>query len=229
MMRVETQTNDRFLATWLLTAGAIRGPETQKLLPAPGSRRSTLLFDPVLEVGYLAELSQIMPREKVLGQFHEEMATAIIEKRLSRYTTVYVESGSELVESKSGLGWERLNQSCVFEEAEAGKTIREILSNKNEALVVQFSPKNHDLGYGDNMVAIWVRVGDTIQRMGFKVKGDLETTKRIYQRCGGVVDVHTNWDFLANPVEVKDLKLADIFNLMVLEDEVGKLDSDQIR
>lgn len=226
------QLDNNFLATFLVTTGLVgrkRGDEEIKLLKAPEKRRSVLLFDPELEVGYLRELSTFMPRERVLNQLMEEISTPIFEKRLSKYTGNYIEKGGDIIEEKSGLGWERLNRECVFEEAEANREIKNILENE-EALVVHISPENKDLGYGDNMIVIWLKDrSGTIRRLGFKVKGNVEIFRGIYKRCGGDKKIETNYDLLRNPVEVKNLRLGDLLNMMVLEEEMGKINSEQIR
>ena len=80
------------------------------------------------------------------------------------------------------------------------------------------------------MIAIWLKDGSgVVRRMGFKVVGDLESLTELYKQYGGDKEIKTNYDLLRNPIDVKNLRLADLLTMMTLEEEKGKINDKQIR
>ncbi|MCX6726912.1 MAG: hypothetical protein NTY75_03810 [Candidatus Shapirobacteria bacterium] len=206
MNNVEVKQVDRSrtLATELLVMGLVKLPE---------KRRSDLNFDPDLEVGYLVRL----PAEMRRGQLKKEVQTALGELYLSQVDHTYEMEQGRLIDSETRQDVETLTAlGEVSEEVEAIQKINHLMGNGSD-LVVNISQENKDLGYPDNMVDMWMRCADgKIRVLRCKVEGSEETFKNFYKNIGGEKENPDKREMLSDPIEIKNLRLAEVLNMLVI-------------
>lgn len=129
---------------------------------------------------------------------------------------VDIMSGQEIVELTS--------RGEIKEETESIRQIEEGLINDPEKTWIHFSPKNEELGYPSNCVDFWRMVDGKVVWNRMVVNQDFEEMNIIRTVLSGKEKVKNEREILALPVGVKDLKLAEIWDVFRLSDTKNQLE-----
>lgn len=129
-------------------------------------------------------------------------------------------SGEEMVELTKRGG--------VEEEVESITKIEAGLGRGSESVWVHFSPKNEELGYASNCVDFWRREGKKVVWNRVAVKNNLAEMNELRNLLSGEKRVMTEWEILAQPVEVKGVSLGEIFDLLAISEVKNEVTKNQI-
>lgn len=192
----------------------------------PVSRVNSKNFDSRLEPRYLGQFENISMR---LDQSEEEMATSLKEMYLSQFEHDYVFIDGHLFDEKTNLDIALLTENGGIEEENWAMTKIIKLLGEGNNLIVNISGENKDLGYPDNMIDFWLSGKDgKVRVLRYKVDGDTKWLNDFYKTIGGELSNPSVSEMLADPVGVKNHKLAEVLNMLVISKETAKINDKRI-
>jgi hypothetical protein len=199
----ETETNNQFLATFLVATGAL------------GPRRTNFSegFDPKKERDFIARIEDNQTKVEILNR---EVSTQLAEDfGLVEHVAWYEWSNGEVVIPKLGKLSEVTANGGVESEITAVARIQEMLAANPEMTVVHFSPKDENLGYKFECVDFWRIVDGKANSVRLMVKNGEEEMRKVWQILNQGVGLSEKEELRANPV-VSSLKLGELFPLFIL-------------
>ena len=173
-------------------------------------------FSPEKEKNFLGRLVS-GKRKECLGQ---ELKTQLAEDfGLVKFTLRYkFDENGKIVDLISGESIVELTaRGENSEETESLKKIEEALKNDPQKTWIHFSPKNEELGYGQNSVDFLRVIRDEIVWNRIVIEDCFEEMNKVRSILSGQEEVKDKKEILKSPIGV-NLKLAEIFNFFKLSE-----------
>jgi len=186
-------------------------------------------FDPKKEEAFLKRLDLDL-REKNLRQ---ELKTQLAEDfGMVEFTIKYkFDDNGKIVDLLSGEGIVELTGRGgpkYKKEAESIKKIEDGLKNNPGQTWVGFSPKNEELGYGQNYIDFWRVVDEKVVWNRLSVKNDFQQMNEVRHFLSGEEMVKDKMEILGSPIAVEGLKLTELFDYFRLSEIKSNVDFDYI-
>lgn len=180
-------------------------------------------FSPESEVEFLRRVNQkdLVLRRELTTQLAEDFGMIEFSKK-------YVWQNGKIIDLESGEGVVDLTlRGGINAETEAIKKIEVGLSLSENKTWVHFSPKNNELGYDQNCVDFWRRLGNNeVVWNRIVVINDFKEMIDVYKILGGD-EIKDEMEILSKPIS-SELKLASLFSVFRMANKINDLDYKEI-
>ena len=181
------------------------------------NKEELLGFSPEKEKAFLQRLKESRRRENLI----QELETQLEEDfGMVQFTIKYCfDDRGNLCDPRSGQKIVELTaRGGRGEETESAKKIEQGLKDDSNSIWVGFSPRNEKYSYSSDCVDFWRMDDGQVIWNRIVVKEGFEDMNRIRSFLSGEERVRNEFDILASPIKISDLRLVELFNLFKMSE-----------